>query len=138
MDVVDTFPQLPNGYTIVGSESDHPEIVASIEFGNFKVTQILTAYNLMNSEIFTQMYSVYKTTRSDSAMATQETWKLMLQYPAEFAVIELIDDLTNNLDTEQKILDYANLKLLQSKDYAIYRLNRIKQFRIEREQIINS
>lgn len=138
MDVISNMPVLPLGYEAIGLEKDNQQLADLLQFSQSKVNQITTAYDLMNTEIFNQMYVVFATTRSDSASAYLETWKLMVQYAVEFKDLDLFDDLNNPLDTEQKIFNYATAKLLQAKDYAIYRLNRIKQFKIAKQAILDS
>jgi hypothetical protein len=95
-----------------------------------KESQIKAAYDQMNADVYAQMTQVFGTTNAESATAYNETYKLMKEYPADF---------TNaDLTTEADVLAYAEQKLLEIKNYALYRLQRIKQFQLEKEAILNS
>ena len=108
--------------------------------------EISDAYNTMTSDILAEMTKVFGTTKTDSAIAYQETWKEMAVSPELYSTLALkarfdIDGvcvLGDLLDTDQKILDYATAKTNQAKQYAVYRMTRIEQFRNDKEAIVDS
>lgn len=145
---------------------DAPYMVISGEPGNYTVTvdelfkaekigeqnikkQIEELYNEMVKDVFERMFAVFQTNNSDSAIATRETWKDMILAPADYASEglkspEILRDSSDNiifgvgddLNTEQKVLDYANRKLTQARDYGIWRIKRIDTFRDQRNQLL--
>lgn len=116
-----------------------------------KASQIEQKYNLMNEEIFTEMYNVFRTNRSDSATANYQTWEKMVQSPSLYSGVGLkVDHQLNDsngvelfnpgsaLDTDAKITSYASRKIEQALAYGVFRMQRIQQFKNEREVINNS
>lgn len=108
-----------------------------------KQNQVTEAYNRMNSDILTEMTMVFGTTRTDSASAYNETWKLMASNPVLFTHEGLKADKEvgafnpgDVLNTEQKIQDYANARIAEANAYAVYRMKRIEQFRVERATLL--
>lgn len=124
----------------------HPEMKAGInvtvDFVGMIQDQLTNEYNNMSFDVYSQMSQVFKTTKSDSASAFYETWKQMVEFPAMFLAINMISDIAfdsveigNILDTEAKIIGYANSKLNAAMDYAVYRVQRIQQFQLEKAQL---
>lgn len=109
-----------------------------------KTAQVQKAYDQMNAEVLAKMAEVFGTTKTDSATAYKETWALMDQSPAEwasagltaaFAVAEL--QIGEALCTEERVKAYAEAKLLEVKNYGIWRMQRIEAFKQERDTIMN-
>jgi hypothetical protein len=99
---------------------------------------ILAAYERLNSDVYGEMTVVFGTTNADSATAYEKTWALMKNDPAGWASLGLKDDSGSNLDTEQKVLSFANTKLAAVEEYGKWRMIRIEQFRAERASILAS
>lgn len=96
-----------------------------------KDVEISALYETMVSEIYAQMAVVFGTTNDVSAQATAATMEAMLSRPASFVgQLGLVD--------EAAVLAYANTQLAAMDGFALYRLNRIEQFRNDRDAIINS
>ncbi len=105
---------------------------------------VAAAYDRMNNDIYGEMALVFGTTKSDSASAFFETWKLMVAAPTSFANEGLHADKEvgtfhagDELNTTQKITDYANARIADANGYSVYRMKRIEQFRAERVTILN-
>jgi hypothetical protein len=110
-----------------------------------KEKQIEAAYRQMNVDVYAEMAQVFGTTNPESATAYEATWKMMAETPAEYASLGLTSRFDvaglavgDALDTEQKVLDYANAKIADVQSYGKNRMQRIEQFRSERETILNS
>jgi hypothetical protein len=117
-----------------------------------KGKDISDAYSQMVSDIETEMATTFGTTRSDSAQASYATWKEMKTDPHEYTELGLKaemdiyedDDVTKALDKDEaidhyeKVQKYSAYRIRKSKEYAKYRLQRIQQFREEKETIENS
>lgn len=108
-----------------------------------KVAQITERYNDMNVDIFSQMETVFGTQRSDSATAYHEAWQLMKAKPILFweqglkaHVAHGTFQVGDALDTIQKCEDYAEAALAAVEAYAVFRMNRIKQFAEEKAAIL--
>jgi hypothetical protein len=86
-------------------------------------------YNLLNTEVYAQMASVFGTTNPESATANHNTWATMVQYPTAFVG-------SLGFTTPEEVLLFAQPKLNASIAYSIYRLQRIEQFRQERTAIL--
>jgi len=104
---------------------------------------VTEAYNRMNDEIYAEMYRVAGTTKSDSAIADLQQFKTMKSAPSRFVgkiVRRPIGDFTlgHVFASEQEVIDYASAKLGEGLDYDVYRDERIWQFYVEREAILNS
>lgn len=107
-----------------------------------KADQIQAAYNTMNSEVLAQMSAVFGTTNPDSASAYEATWKLMAETPSDWSAAGLTARFDRGgvltgaaLDTDQKVLDYANACLQEVKTYGVWRMQRIETFRADRAAI---
>ena len=83
-------------------------------------------YNTMVSDIYTQMESVFGTRNDASAQAYASTWEAMLARPANYVNTDL------GLADEQAVIDYATEKLNAADAYAVYRMNRIKQYEADK------
>ena len=116
-----------------------------------KVTSVDSAYKTMSDEIDAQMYEVFRTLKPEYATAEYNTWKDMLDRPAAYASLGLKVDhqvnATDNtemfspgsaLDTAQKVLDFAQRKIQLAQVYGTFRMQRIQQFKDQKEQIQNS
>lgn len=108
-----------------------------------KQSLVSEAYGRMDAAVYGEMALVFGTTKSDSATAFHETWKLMAASPSLFATEGLLAEkevgafhVGDALDTEQKVVDYANARIYEANTYSVYRMKRIKQFRDERAQIL--
>lgn len=93
------------------------------------VDLLQAAYDQLNAEVYAEMETTFGTKNADSATAYEKTWNIMTSAPSEWSILGLKDDLGNLLDTDQKILDYANQKLLAVEAYGKWRMQRIQQFR---------
>jgi len=107
---------------------------------NVRVSQ---AYEAMNSEVLAQMALVFGTTKTDSASAYNETWKMMSSNPSDwsgaglkssfivagFQIGDVLDDIT-------KVANYANAKLAEALAYGIWRMQRIDSFKNLRDSIL--
>lgn len=109
-----------------------------------KESEITERYNDMNADVLAEMSALFGTTRSDSATAYHETWKLMKEKPLLFhekglKAHKAIGQFTAGaaLDTIQKIEDYAEACLAAVETYGVWRMERIKQFQDEKEAILN-
>lgn len=107
-------------------------------------------YDEMTKAVYDQMFTVFYTRKSDSAIANYEMWKHMKDNPALYSSQGLkaeyqLDNADTTelfspgsaLDTDQKIIDYATRKLEQADEYVVWRSTRIQQFRNEKEAILN-
>lgn len=110
-----------------------------------KEAQILVKYNEMSTDVLAQMALTFGTTKPESASAYHDTWVLMAAEPALFSAEGLKADLAiggflvgDALDTNQKVQDYANACIAAAKTYAVYRMNRIKQFKVDKAVILAS
>lgn len=92
-------------------------------------------YKKLNEDVYGQMQLVFGTTNPESAQATYETWKLMVDFPGDYSSLGLKDELGNNLDNEQAIIDYANVKINQARQYSVFRIQKIKVFKEEKAQL---
>lgn len=109
-----------------------------------KAALVTAAYNQMNTDVYAQMASVFGTTKSDSATAFEGTFKLMAQKPELFVNEGLVADkavgaflVGDALNTTELVAEYAAARIAEVEAYAVYRMNRIKQFHAERELILN-
>ena len=116
-----------------------------------KANDIKTAYQTMSDEVDAQMFSVFRTLKEGYASAEYETWQDMIKRPTAYASLGLkIDHQLNNaddtelfspgsaLDTDAKITSYATRKIALAEEYGVYRVQRIQQFKNEKETIENS
>jgi len=110
-----------------------------------KEAQIADAHAQMDADVRAEMVAVFGTTSTESATAYEKTWALMLETPADWSGAGLTARFDRGglstgdaLDTDQKVTDYAQACLDAVKAYGISRMQRIEQFRSERETILNS
>jgi len=110
-----------------------------------KTDLVSAAYSLLNSEVYTEMANVFGTTNAESATAYNDTWNLMSQAPSDWSSAGLTANFDRGglvkgdaLDTVQKVQDYSDACLAVVMAYGIWRMQRIEQFRTERETILNS
>jgi len=116
-----------------------------------KAEDIQSAYQTMSDEVDARLYEVFRTIKPDYATAEYETWKDMKARPDAYASLGLkIDHQLNDangielfspgsaLDTSGKINQYATRKIQLAEEYGTYRVQRIQQFKNERQQILNS
>jgi len=110
-----------------------------------KTALVTEAYALLNEEVYAEMNTVFGTTNANSASAYNETWKEMIAAPSDYSSAGLTARLAvggfvvgDALDTDQKISDYASAKIVEAKAYGVWRMQRIEQFKVDRETIINS
>lgn len=108
-----------------------------------KEAQIAAAYAQMDADVRAEMVTVFGTTSTESATAYEKTWALMLETPADWSGAGLTArfdrgglSIGDALDTDQKVTDYAQACLDAVKAYGISRMQRIEQFRAEREAIL--
>lgn len=110
-----------------------------------KNTTVAGLYKTFREESLTKMEEYMGTTSSDSATAEHETWKLMAETPSDYSGLgwksprQILDAAEEvlfaegaDLDTDQKVLDYANRCIALAKEYSIWRGNRYEQFRTDR------
>ncbi len=110
-----------------------------------KQAQVTAAYNQMNKDVYDQMAVVFGTTKSDSATAFEGTFRLMISKPELFSAEGLVADKAigdfeagDVLDTDVKVAAYGQARIDEIEQYAVFRMNRIKQFYAERAQILGS
>lgn len=109
----------------------------------YKEPQIEALYKVMVSDVYAQMYATFGTNDANSANAYKQTWDLMVSEPSlwESAGLTASFDrggLTTGeaLDTEEKVLSYASACVASAVQYGIWRMQRIEQFRIDRQNLI--
>lgn len=108
-----------------------------------KGNRIQEKYDLLQTEVYAEMTKVFLTTKSDSATANLETWKRMVANPGIFSGEGLLckySDLTgfdagSPLDTNEKVIDYAEQLLAKADVYAVWREKRIQTFSAEKAAI---
>lgn len=145
----------------VGDDFDQEIMVAVIEDGVItfevsadkvtakiiaaKTAEILALYNQMNVDVLTRMALVFGTTRTDSAAAYYETWKLMAVKPELFSSKGFTVDLNiedapymtgDPLDTDLKVVTWAEFRILTAEAYSVYRMEKIEGFRLARAAIL--
>lgn len=110
-----------------------------------KTDLILAAHAQMNADVYAEMTIVFGTSNVDSATAYHDTWKLMSTTPSDWYMSGITARFTRGgvvvnetLDTIQKVQNYADACLTIVKNYGVWRMQRIEQFRIERNTILNS
>lgn len=126
----------------ISFEVDAEKVAAKAAAENASL--VTAAYNQMNADVYGQMAAVFGTTKSDSATAFEGTFKLMAQKPELFANEGLVADkavgaflVGDALNTTELVAEYATARIAEIEQYAVYRMNRIKQFHAERELILN-
>lgn len=116
-----------------------------------KKDDIAAAYQAMSDEVDAKMYEVFRTLKPEYASAEYETWQDMVKRPSAYSGLGLkIDHQLNNvddtelfspgsaLDTDQKITDFATRKVALAEAYGTFRVQRIQQFKNEKETILGS
>jgi len=110
-----------------------------------KEAQVAAAYAQMDADVRAEMVTVFGTTSTESATAYEKTWTLMLETPADWSGAGLTARFDRGglsagdaLDTDQKVTDYAQACLDAVKAYGVSRMQRIEQFRTDRQTILNS
>lgn len=98
-----------------------------------KEAAIVLMYEEMNKDVLQQMSLTFGTNNPDSASAYEKTWSMMLNSPIEWVDLGLKDDSDTPLDTPEKISAYASSKLASVLVYGKYRMQRIAQFRADKE-----
>lgn len=120
-----------------------PEKIASIKAAG-KAAQAAEAYQRMDKDVFDRMETIFGTRRPDSAAAFSETWQLMVNKPQLFAGVSgVIADKAvaglvrgQPLTTQTQVLAFANARIAEAEAYAVWRLQRIVQFQMERAAIM--
>lgn len=124
-------------------QEDAVRVAAKIEAT--KTAEITEAYTTMDAEVRAQMNTIFGTTSADSSNAYHQTWVNMIDsasswsdkgLTARFAVGGL--SVGDPLDTDAKVLNYATTKNAEVDAYAIWRMQRIEAFRVERAAILAS
>jgi len=112
---------------------------------NVKTDLVTAEYSQLNTDVYAEMYNVFGTTNANSASAYNETWKEMVIAPSDYSSAGLTARFAvagfavgDALDTDQKISDYGSAKVVEAKAYGVWRMQRIEQFKVDRETIINS
>ena len=114
------------------------------KLGDQANTEITSLYNAMNVDIYNKLEEVFGTRSGDSALAYKMTWEDMVQNPSNYLHLDLSTDIAfaefeigDKLDSEAKIISYAKKKLEYASEYATFRLERIAQFRKERQEVLD-
>jgi len=146
--------EIPEGMDerYLGATVENGEVTLAIDAAKLaaaeaaeKQAQVTAAYNQMNKDVYDQMAVVFGTTKSDSATAFEGTFRLMISKPELFSAQGLLADKAigtfqagDALDTDAKVADYGQARIDEIEQYAVFRMNRIKQFYAERAQILGS
>lgn len=108
-----------------------------------KQEQVSVKYEEMNTEVYAEMAECFNTSKSDSATAFYETWKLMVSKPQLFINENMIVDkaaagleVGDLLNTVERISSYAQARIEIAEEYSVWRVRRIKQFQQERQAIL--
>ena len=109
----------------------------------YKEPQIEALYQVMVSDVYAQMYATFGTNDPNSANAYKQTWDLMVAEPSLWVSAGLTASFDRGglsvgeaLDTEQKVLSYASACVSSAVQYGIWRMQRIEQFRVDRQNLI--
>jgi hypothetical protein len=86
-----------------------------------KLAQVAALKDALDAEIYAQMATVFQTSKSDSASAYLETWKLMLEAPEDYVAVAGVADAA-------AVTAYAQGKLDEAKIYSIWRLQKINEY----------
>jgi len=144
---------IPASVASGGVASDNDDFIFILQEDATKVAEkvvsdktdlVLLAYVQMETEVLAEMNIVFGTAKTDSASAYKMTWTEMLAAPSDYSSIGLTARLAvgtfsigDALDTDQKITDYATANITEAKAYGVWRMQRIQQFKNERETIVN-
>ena len=136
----------------VSRSSEAEALMTEIEAKDVELTtsqnlnqQIETLYNTMNDEVYAAMAVIFQTSKSDSATATYETWKLIKETPLAFTEIGLVCtysdivgiQLNNPLNTIELLTAFVDEMLLRAFNYGVWRTQRLQQFRNDRNTILS-
>lgn len=113
----------------VAAVPEHYEIIEDGE--RLKTKTVEDLHTVMEQEVLEQMATVFGTTNPESATAYKQTYDLMLAKPSLF-VGKL------GLTDEESITSYATAKVAAIEEYAVWRMERIAQFKIERDAILGA
>jgi len=98
----------------------------------------------MNTDIYSEMETLFKTDDALAAIAYESTWEKMAKTPGKFSTEGLLVIIPttsfatgDHLDTTQKVDDYATEALELLDTFAINRWKRINQYMVERAVIEN-
>jgi len=142
-----------SGYVVSGGFSQDGFVFILMEDETKVLEKIVTdkkdlvtvAYNLMNTNVYAEMAIVFGTTNPESATAYHDTWRLMANTPTDWYASGITARFARGgvvvneaLDTVQKVQNYADACLVAVKNYGVWRMQRIEQFRIEKNAILNS
>lgn len=116
-------------YPFIAAIPEHYEIVEDTQ--KLKEKQVSDLHEQMNKDVLVQMNIVFGTTNPESATAYKQTYDLMLAKPALW-VGKL------GLTDEAAVTAYATAKIEVIEQYAVWRMERIAQFKIERDQILGA
>lgn len=145
-----SIPQIDDGSGNMISDPSYLFVAAVLEHWEVqinavgKVTADITSlYNTMTNEILAQMAVIFGTNSVDSALSYEATWKEMALTPSDYSGANLSARFAvagmaigDSLNTEQRVLDYANAKIVEVKAYAVWRMQRIEQFRDNRDVLL--
>lgn len=137
-----------NGVQKLKVEVDEAAKVAALG-AETKERLIKEAADTFNSDIYFELKKVFDTSVSETATANHETYKLMKEFPEDYSALglqvqsklmnedgtELYDE-GAALDTAEKVSAFAVRKLELAKAYAVYRLQRKKQFDEQKQTIL--
>ena len=122
-------------------EEDQDKVAAKAQAD--KVAQIQVKYDEMNTDVLTEMATVFGTPKPESATAYYETWKLMVQKPELFSGEGLVADkaaggydVGDALDSDLKVTTWAQARIDEAEAYGVSRAKRIKQFADEKAAIV--
>lgn len=124
------------------------EWVLSDNIDALKQIQVNELYDQLNEEVLEEMKDVFGTTKTESATANYETWKLMRDNPASFSATGLVCDMDlydgqtkvmekgQALDSADEIQKYAILRIKLALDYANWRLLKVQTFSLAKDAIL--
>jgi len=128
-------------FTFYPFEAAHWEV---IENTTEKLTaDIMDLYSIMSAEVLAQMTVVFGTSKTDSALSYEATWKEMNAVPSDYSSAGLTARFAvagfaigDALNTDLKITDYSAAKIAELKSYAVWRMQRIEQFRTDKAALL--
>lgn len=120
--------------------------------GNPTATEIEAEYNKMKAkhdtdnqaaelrddyvgDVINEMLGVFKTTSQTNSIADYLSYMVMSENPSIFSDEGLEDDEGNPLDTDEKVSDYASIKLSEIEAYAVFRMKRKQQYKKDMDQL---
>lgn len=87
------------------------------------------------ADIDAEMTRIFGTTDRDKANALYNTWYEFLKDPAYFADQGLTDDSGLPLDTASKVAAYAQVKVNECKNYAVFLIRREKEYILAKSEL---